>query len=146
MKTDYSIATLVAVSLQLHVHGIQALNSTTVDDAFVLNIVVEDTFVGPGLVECDQGHCAFAVQSGYGCSDPCHTQQSSHVYSYAFDEVSSVGVDPSNDIGGVPCSYRYADNIDASFPFQLVEIEEGCTATCTGCEFAPTEIFCEYCL
>ena len=87
---------------------------------------MEDTFVGPGLVECDQCHCAFAFQSGYGCSDPCHTQQSSHVYSYAFDEVSSVGVDPSNDIGGVPCSYRYADNIDASFPFQLVEIEEGC--------------------
>lgn len=98
-----------------------------------------DTFVGPGLVECNRGECEFSVDFALSASsDPCHTRTHDHMYDSSFQELSFVYTDPSNDDGN-PSFYRYASNIDTDFPDEYVKIQEGCTATCTGCSFAPTE-------
>jgi hypothetical protein len=103
---------------------------------------VFDTFIGPGVVECNQGECEFSVKAGRGCIDPCHTRTHYHMYDMSFIDVADVSVDPSNDnIIDEPCFFKYAKHIDAHYPDQYVDIEEGCTAKCSGCIFAPTDIF-----
>ena len=103
---------------------------------------VFDTFIGPGVVECNQGECEFTVKAGRGCIDPCHTQTHYHMYDMSFIDIADVSVDPSNDNTiDEPCSFTYAKHIDAHYPDQYVDIEEGCTAKCSGCIFAPTVIF-----
>lgn len=60
------------------------------------------------------------------------------MYHFAFEDVSDVSSDfrlrgASNDgIDGDPCFHRHAEDIDAYYPDQIVEIQEGCTARCTG--------------
>ena len=106
----------------------------------------KDAYVGPGILECNSGQCNFSLKPGLGCSDPCHTFHSDHMYDRAFDEVSNVSRDfamsvrePSNDhIAGEPCYHRSAKNIDAYYPDKFVSIEDGCIAKCSGCKFSPT--------
>lgn len=100
-----------------------------------------DTFVGPGVIECNSGQCQFSGgRAGmFGCNDPCHTNTRSHMYDYSFREVSDVsGVQSYN---GKLCNFKYAKNIDSYYPDQYIEIKKGCTAKCSGCEFAPTILF-----
>ena len=101
-----------------------------------------DTFIGPGVVECSQGECEFSIQAGIGCSDPCHTRTHSHMYDSSFADVAEVSVDQSNDNTiDEQCFFQYAKHIDAQYPDWYVDIEEGCTAKCNGCIFAPTVMF-----
>ena len=106
-----------------------------------------DTFIGPGVVECDRGECEFSVDAGRGCSDPCHTRTQNHRYDLAFINLADVSMDSSKGDNNLTedeqCYFKYAKNIDSYFPDQYVEIEEGCTARCDGCVFAPTSLFRE---
>jgi hypothetical protein len=103
--------------------------------------VLFETFTGPGVVECNQGECEFQVEASRGC-DPCHTRTHSHIYDMAFVDVADVSMNPSNDnIIDEKCFFKYAKQIDAHYPDRYVDIEEGCTAKCYGCDFAPTIIF-----
>lgn len=76
-----------------------------------------------------------------GCSDPCHTRTSDHMYDVAIDDVAVVTLGTSNDFSDTSCYHRHATDIDSIFPDQYVTIEEGCTARCSGCTFSPTELF-----
>lgn len=96
-------------------------------------------FIGPGVVECNQGECAFSVEAGKGCFDPCHTRTHYHMYDMSFIDVADVIVDQSKDSSiDEQCFFKHAKHIDAHYPDRYVEIEEGCTAKCNGCIFAPT--------
>jgi len=98
----------------------------------------EQTFIGPGVMECSKAVCTFEVDESLGCADPCHTVSASRMYEYPFYTFSDVG-DPyhegsSNDEDGI-CYYRNATDINTWKP-ELSQIDEGCTAHCTGCIFA----------
>ncbi len=98
----------------------------------------EQTFIGPGVMECSKAVCTFEVDESLGCADPCHTVSSSRMYEYPFYTFSDVG-DPyhegsSNDEDDI-CYYRNATDINTWKP-ELAQIDEGCTAHCTGCIFA----------
>mmetsp|Transcript_10030 Transcript_10030/g.15030 ORF Transcript_10030/g.15030 Transcript_10030/m.15030 type:complete len:387 (-) Transcript_10030:106-1266(-) len=96
----------------------------------------EQTFIGPGVMECSNAVCTFEVDENLGCADPCHTQSAPDMYEYPLYTFSTVGdpyfADPSEE---EPCYYRNASNINTWAP-ELAPIEEGCTARCTGCTFA----------
>lgn len=101
----------------------------------------EETFIGPGVMECSNAQCTFEVDSSLGCADPCHTREAPKRYEYPFDSFSTVS-DPYFNVAsdGVnsteePCFYRSATDINTWSP-ELAVIEEGCTAKCTGCTFA----------
>ncbi len=103
---------------------------------------VFDTISGPGVVECNQGECEFQVVASRGCFDPCHTRTQSHMYDMAFADVADVSMNQSYDsIIDEKCFFKYAKHIDAHYPDRYVDIEEGCSAKCYGCVFAPTIIF-----
>jgi hypothetical protein len=110
--------------------------ATSLDLALAVN-----TFVGPGIIECNVGQCEFSGRAGpvAGCSDPCHTIKTRHSFDFAFREVSDISGPQS--YGGKQCYFKYAKNIDSYYPDQYVEIERGCTAKCSGCVFAPTILF-----
>ena len=101
------------------------------------------TFVGPGVVECDDGRCEFSVDPSLGCADPCHTQAHQHMNGMAFKHVASTN---SNVVvaGGQVCYKKQAENINSNFPDKYVAIEKGCTAKCTGCSFSPTVDICKF--
>jgi hypothetical protein len=105
--------------------------------------LVEEVFVGPGVLECSQANCTFEVDASLGCADPCQTRSAPRMYEYPFDAFSMVS-DPYYDVatdvdsgdGYVePCFYRSATDINTWSPEDAV-INEGCTARCTGCTFA----------
>mmetsp|Transcript_13804 Transcript_13804/g.24968 ORF Transcript_13804/g.24968 Transcript_13804/m.24968 type:complete len:293 (+) Transcript_13804:206-1084(+) len=111
------------------------------------NLAEEDPFVGPGVLECNNAVCTFEVDEELGCADPCHTLSGRHMYDYPFSSISNLSSpnysgasDAISNDGLVrslsePCSYRKAKNINTWEP-ELISIEEGCTARCTGCTFA----------
>ena len=105
-----------------------------------------DAFVGPGVIECNRGQCEFSCHGRKrSCSDPCHTiTRSSNLFTLSFRQVADVSGIQS--YGGKQCSYKYAENINSHFPDEYVEIARGCTAKCNGCVFAPTVMFCKYCM
>ena len=113
-----------------------------------------DTFVGPGIIECEMGECDFSVDPSLGCSDPCHTSYSRHMYEMAFEDLSRVSNDfhfrdgeASNDnLFGEPCFHKRAEYIYSYFPDQYVHILEGCTARCIGCTFAQTQTIRKLCI
>jgi len=113
----------------------------TTSMAAVLGHTRADIFRGPGLLECAAGDCYFSVDANLGCSDPCHTRTSDHMYDVAIDDVAVVTLGTSNDFSDTSCYHRHATDIDSIFPDQYVTIEEGCTARCSGCTFSPTELF-----
>lgn len=60
----------------------------------------------------------------------------------ASSNVARESVDQSNDNTiDEQCFFQYAKHIDAQYPDWYVDIEEGCTAKCNGCIFAPTVMF-----
>lgn len=93
----------------------------------------EQTFVGPGVMECSDAVCTFEVDAGLGCTDPCHTRSAPRMYEYPFSSFSTVD-DPYYESDEL-CFYRKATGINTWSP-ELAVIEEGCTARCTGCTFA----------
>lgn len=100
-----------------------------------------DTFLGPGILECNSGQCEFSGRAGMfgGCTDPCHTRTSRHSFDFSFKDVGDVtGL---QSYRGKQCYYKYAKNINSYYPDQYIEIGKGCTAKCNGCEFAPTILF-----
>jgi hypothetical protein len=100
-----------------------------------------DTFLGPGILECNSGQCEFSGRAGMfgGCTDPCHTRTSRHSFDFSFKDVGDVtGL---QSYRGKQCYYKYAKNIYSYYPDQYIEIGKGCTAKCNGCEFAPTILF-----
>ncbi len=99
-----------------------------------------DTFLGPGILECNSGQCQFSGRAGmFGCTDPCHTRTSRHSFDFSMKDVSDTsGVQSYN---GKQCYFKYAKNINTYYPDQYVELGKGCTAKCSGCEFAPTVLF-----
>jgi hypothetical protein len=104
-----------------------------------------DTFVGPGVIECNRGQCEFACpHSRRSCSDPCHTiTRSSNLFTLSFRQVADVsGI---QTYGGKQCYFKFAENINSHFPDEYVEIARGCTAKCDGCVFAPTVLFRKSC-
>lgn len=119
-------------------HHIRTVAAAAIFQLLVRGSQSADTFIGPGVVDCEMGSCSFAVAPELGCSDPCHTSHRDHMYHFAFEDVSDVSSDfslrgASNDgIDGDPCFHRHAEDIDAYYPDQIVEIKEGCTAQCTG--------------
>lgn len=106
--------------------------------------LVEEVFVGPGVLECSQANCTFEVDASLGCADPCQTRSAPRMYEYPFDAFSTVS-DPYYDVATdvdsgdgsyvEPCFYRSATDINTWSPEDAV-INEGCTARCTGCTFA----------
>jgi hypothetical protein len=96
----------------------------------------EQTFVGPGVMECSNAVCTFEVDDGLGCTDPCHTRYAPRMYEYPFSSFSTAG-DPyyHPEDEEELCFYRNATDINTWSP-ELAQIEEGCTARCTGCTFA----------
>ena len=106
--------------------------------------LVEEVFVGPGVLECSQANCTFEVDASLGCADPCQTRSAPRMYEYPFDTFSTVS-DPYYDVATdvdsgdgsyvEPCFYRSATDINTWSPEDAV-INEGCTARCTGCTFA----------
>ena len=111
------------------------------------NLAEVDAFVGPGVLECSNAMCTFEVDEALGCADPCHTLSGRHMYDYPFSSISTLsrptysGANDAISNDGLirslsePCSYRKAKNINTWEP-ELISIEEGCTARCTGCTFA----------
>lgn len=125
--------------------------ATTIAPAIILLLLINvsnaavagvDTFVGPGVMECDVGQCSFSVDPGLGCADPCHTLRHQHMFDLAFKHVAEVS---SNVVapGGRVCYKKQAKNINSYFPDEYVTIEKGCTAKCTGCSFSPTKDICK---
>ncbi|KAL7495731.1 hypothetical protein ACHAWT_004298 [Skeletonema menzelii] len=96
----------------------------------------EQTFVGPGVMECSNAVCTFEVDERLGCADPCHTNSAPDMYEYPFFTFSTVG-DPyyKDSSEEEVCYFRNATDINTWSP-ELAVIEEGCTAHCTGCTFA----------
>ena len=119
-------------------HHIRTVAAAAICQLLVRGSEGADTFIGDGLIECEMGSCEFAVAPELGCSDPCNTSHRDNMYHFAFEDVSDVSSDfrlrgASNDgIDGDPCFHRHAEDIDAYYPDQIVEIQEGCTARCTG--------------
>ncbi len=97
----------------------------------------EEQFSGPGVIKCIHGECAFSVDKNLGCHDACHTRSIANLFQYSFDYLDNI------DMGSLDsCSrHRSAFNITTTELDIPLEIEEGCAATCTGCEFYPTSIF-----
>ena len=106
--------------------------------------LVEEVFIGPGVLECSQANCTFEVDASLGCADPCQTRSAPRMYEYPFDAFSTVS-DPYYDVATdvdsgdgsyvEPCFYRSATDINTWSPEDAV-INEGCTARCIGCTFA----------
>lgn len=106
--------------------------------------LVEETFIGPGVLECSQANCTFEVDASLGCADPCQTRSAPRMYEYPFETFSTVS-DPYYDVATdvdsgdgsyvEPCFYRSATDINTWSPEDAV-INEGCTAHCTGCTFS----------
>ena len=96
----------------------------------------EQTFVGPGVMECSNAVCRFEVDQTLGCADPCHTLSAPEMYEYPFRTFSTVG-DPyyKDSSEEEVCYFQNATDINTWKP-ELAVIEEGCTAHCTGCTFA----------
>lgn len=96
----------------------------------------EQTFVGPGVMECSNAVCTFEVDESLGCADPCHTKYAPKMYEYPFFTFSTVD-DPyyKDSSEEEVCYFRNATDINTWNP-ELATIEEGCTAHCTGCTFA----------
>ena len=92
----------------------------------------EQTFVGPGVMECSNAVCTFEVDDGLGCTDPCHTRYAPRMYEYPFSSFSTAG-DPyyHPEDEEELCFYRNATDINTWSP-ELAQIEEGCTARCTS--------------
>ena len=81
-----------------------------------------DTFVGPGVIECNRGQCEFACpHSRRSCSDPCHTiTRSSNLFTLSFRQVADVsGI---QTYGGKQCYFKFAENVNSHFPDEYVEI------------------------
>lgn len=106
--------------------------------------ILQESFSGPGRIECYEGSCNFTVDTSKSskCSDPCHTYTSSNPFEYSFYDVATV----SGKIRHYPslelCYYKHALDINTEDwwdPWGL-KMDEGCSATCTGCTFYPTEI------
>ena len=73
MSNHYTrIAKLLVVIMQLLLfHGSQAR----------LRIGDLETFIGPGVFECNMGECEFEVDPSLGIgADPCHTRTKRHMY------------------------------------------------------------------
>lgn len=96
----------------------------------------EQTFIGPGVMECSNAVCRFEVDASLGCADPCHTLSAPEMYEYPFRTFSTVD-DPyyKDSSEEEVCYFQNATDINTWNP-ELAVIEEGCTAHCTGCTFA----------
>ena len=104
---------------------------------------LQESYTGPGRIECYDGSCEFTIDTGLGCSDPCHTYTISNPFEYSFAQVAEVSGKirhyPSHEL----CYYRKASKIDTEnwMDHWGLKIDTGCFASCRGCTFSPTETY-----
>ena len=104
---------------------------------------LQESYSGPGRIECYEGSCDFTNDISLGCSDPCHTYTISNPFEYSFTQVAKVTgkirQHPSHEL----CNYRKASNINTEdwWDHWGLKIDAGCIASCTGCSFSPTETY-----
>ena len=100
----------------------------------------EHQYSGPGVLMCAQGECDFEVDRRLGCHDACHTRSTANVYQYPFNYLDDIEMGEFEYAGCSRRRHESASNITTTGLDIPIQIDEGCTATCTGCEFFPTAI------